>query len=86
MTKTFYSFQELRDEMQRLHPEWKFKEQKPRKERIRKCRICGTAMTHIPNTNVWICTGMKTIPDPTDENPEQTKQEPCTNHIFDKDF
>lgn len=72
MTKTIHSFKELRAEMQNLHPDWKIREPKPRKERVRKCKKCGSEMTHIPDTNIWICPGV-----------EPTKQEPCGNVLVD---
>lgn len=50
------------------------KEQKPRK-----CRFCGSEMEHIAGSNVYVCHGMRTVPDTDSEVEGATKEVPCTN-------
>ena len=48
-------------------------------EKPRKCRICGAEMEHISGSNVYVCHGMKTVPDKDSEVEGATKEVPCTN-------
>ncbi len=48
-------------------------------EKPRKCRICGSEMEHIAGSNVYVCHGMKTVPDKDSEVEGATKEVPCTN-------
>lgn len=48
-------------------------------EKPRKCRICGSEMEHIVGSNVYVCHGMKTVPDKDSNIKGATKEVPCTN-------
>jgi len=46
---------------------------KPKKEKVVKCRICGTVMERVPNTNILVCKG---------EVEKDGVKEPCRNFTY----
>lgn len=45
----------------------------------RKCNKCGAPLRHIPDTNVWVCDGMRTI---KDEQTGEKIQVPCNHKVL----
>ena len=69
MSQTFKSFKEVAQTLG-----VKLKKEQPKEEKVIKCRICGSPMRHISNTNVYVCDGMKKGKD--------GKEIPCENTIY----
>lgn len=63
----------------KTHPTQKIAATAAKSEKPRKCRICGAEMEHIAGSNVYVCHGMKTVPDKDSEVEGATKEVPCTN-------
>lgn len=55
---------------------------KEKKEKPRKCRICGCEMKYIPGSNVYVCCGMRIMPDKDSKVEGATKEAPCANFIL----
>lgn len=48
-------------------------EKKKKKEKVVKCRICGTPMERVPNTNILVCKG---------EIEKDGVKQPCKNFTY----
>lgn len=55
-----------------------------KEEKSRKCRVCGSDMERIANSNVYVCHGTVEKSKPTESNPDAKEKVPCKNFFISK--
>jgi len=71
---SYQTFKSFADVQKALGFKSKIKNEKPKEEKVIKCRICGAPMKRVPGTNIVACSG--------EIKNKEGGTEPCKNFIL----